>query len=304
MANVTISGSGHNSTVTLYRIHQGNGSFRKDTSTTHSQVKLMQQALTNLGYNTQGADGKFGNNTLTAVKAFQKAKGLTVDGYFGKNSLLALEAAIGRHLDPYNCKNSSSGGTSGGNSSHDKIVNDTKKIYKTMTGTRIDSYSAANSAINAYSGAGTPLTVNRYFDNLDAIAAVLSNTYDKIDCSRFTYKAKNNQGYPGATTNFNQHCRYFGFISDLGGYDNLIPGMELYQAQRKSATSNQYYARHVGVYYGKYDFGNGPVHAVYQSSSSYSSLKKKYNKTSGPNLTEMRPDVWNYWGWSKYIKKS
>ena len=110
MANVSISGSGHNSTITLYAIHQGNGSFRKDTSTTHSQVTLMQQALTNLGYNTQGADGKFGNNTLAAVKAFQSAKGLTVDGYFGKNSLLALETAIGGHLDPDNCETSSSGG--------------------------------------------------------------------------------------------------------------------------------------------------------------------------------------------------
>ena len=306
MANVIISGSGHNSTITLYGIHQGNGSFRKDTATTHSQVALMQQALTNLGYNTQGVDGKFGNNTLTAVKAFQSAKGLTVDGYFGKNSLLALETAIGGHLDPDNCENSSSGGSS----AHDKIVNDSTKTYKTMTATRIDNYNAAVSAINAYAGAGTPLTVAQYFNNLDAIAAVPSNTYDKIDCSGFTYQAKNNQGYHGATTNFNQHCQYFGFISDLGGYDKLVPGMELYQAQRKTATSNQYYASHVGVYYGKYDFGNGPVHAVYQSSGNYGSLSKKYNKNigangkrNGPNLTSMSSS-WNYWGWSKYVKKS
>ena len=310
MAIVSISGSGHNSTITLYDIHQGNGSFRKDTSTTHSQVALMQQALTNLGYNTQGADGKFGNNTLSAVKAFQTAKGLTVDGYFGKNSLLALETAIGGHLDPDNCGNSSSGGSSGGSSAHDKIVNDTSKTYKTMTGTRIDNYNTAVSAINAYTGVGTPLTVSQYFTNLDAIAAVPSNTYDRIDCSGFTYQAKSNQGYHGATTNFNQHCQYFGYISDLGGYDKLVPGMELYQAQRKTATGNQYYASHVGVYYGKYDFGNGPVHAVYQSSGNYGSLSKKYTKNvgtngkrNGPNLTSMSSS-WNYWGWSKYIKKS
>ena len=306
MANVSISGSGHNSTITLYAIHQGNGSFRKDTSTTHSQVTLMQQALTNLGYNTQGADGKFGNNTLAAVKAFQSAKGLTVDGYFGKNSLLALETAIGGHLDPDNCENSSSGGSS----AHDKIVNDASKNYKTMTGTRIDNYNTAVSVINAYAGVRTPLTVSQYFINLDAIAAVPSNTYDKIDCSKFTYQAKNNQGYHGATTNFNQHCQYFGYISDLGGYDKLVPGMELYQAQRKTATGNQYYASHVGVYYGKYDFGNGPVHAVYQSSGNYGSLSKKYTKEfgtngkrNGPNLTSMSSS-WNYWAWSKYIKKS
>ena len=75
MAIITITGNGHNSAVTLYKIHQGNCSFKKDTATFHSQVKLMQEALTSIGYNTQGANGKFGSNTLAAVKAFQKAKG-------------------------------------------------------------------------------------------------------------------------------------------------------------------------------------------------------------------------------------
>lgn len=49
---VEITGSGYNSKVKLYNIHQGNGYFRKDTSTTHSQVKLLQSALTDLGYDT------------------------------------------------------------------------------------------------------------------------------------------------------------------------------------------------------------------------------------------------------------
>ena len=46
---VEITGSGYNSKVKLYNIHQGNGYFRKDTSTTHSQVKLLQSALTDFG---------------------------------------------------------------------------------------------------------------------------------------------------------------------------------------------------------------------------------------------------------------
>ena len=117
MATITITGNGHNSAVTLYKIHQGNCSFKKDTATFHSQVKLMQEALTSIGYNTQGANGKFGSNTLAAVKAFQKAKGLTADGYFGKNSLNALEDEIGRHLDPDNCGNQETGGDTGGGSS-------------------------------------------------------------------------------------------------------------------------------------------------------------------------------------------
>ena len=112
MAAVSITGSGHNSEITLKMIHDGGNSFKRDTATTHSQVKLMQQALTSIGYDTQGADGKFGANTESAVKAFQSACGLDADGCFGKRSLEELESRIGRHLDPDNCT-SSSGGTTG-----------------------------------------------------------------------------------------------------------------------------------------------------------------------------------------------
>ena len=48
MATITITGNGHNSADTLYKIHQGNCSFKKDTATFHSQVKLMQEALTSI----------------------------------------------------------------------------------------------------------------------------------------------------------------------------------------------------------------------------------------------------------------
>lgn len=254
---ILVSGSGHNSTITSFGIHQGNGSFRKDTATTHSQVRLMQEELTNLGYDTQGADGKFGNNTLAAVKAFQVASALTADGYFGGNSLIALETAMGAvHLGGTDCTTDSSGATSGA-SGHDTIKNDTTKTYKTMRATRVDNYSDAVGVIDDFIGEGTPLTVTQCKANLDSIASVASNTYDKIDCSGFTYKARNNQGYHGATTNFSQHCKYFGYIADLGGYGKLVSGMELYQAQRKSSTSNDYYASHVGVYGGTHDFGDG-----------------------------------------------
>ncbi len=191
--------------------------LRKDTATTHSQVKSMQQALAAVGFDTKRADGQFGANTLAAVKAPQSASGLTV------------------------------------------------AQYKT---------------------------------NRDSIAAVPANTYDKIDCSGFTYKARNNQGYHGATANFNQHCKYFGYIAALGGYDKLVPDMELYQAQRKNASSNQY-AGHVGVM---------PVSMILVTGN-FGSLAVKYFKNkgengnrNGPNLSSMS-SVWNYWAWSKYVKK-
>ena len=57
-----------------------------------SEVKKMQQALIDSGYDvgSTGADGKFGSNTLAAVKKYQKDNGLTVDGIAGKNTLGSL----------------------------------------------------------------------------------------------------------------------------------------------------------------------------------------------------------------------
>lgn len=51
-------------------------------------VKAMQILLIGFGYSCGncGADGDFGNGTLSAVKAFQKAKGLTVDGVVGNDT--------------------------------------------------------------------------------------------------------------------------------------------------------------------------------------------------------------------------
>ena len=54
-----------------------------------ASVKAMQLLLIGYGYKMQnngktyGADGSFGAATENAVKAFQKAKGLTVDGICG-----------------------------------------------------------------------------------------------------------------------------------------------------------------------------------------------------------------------------
>lgn len=81
----------------------GGGTTGGGTTTTHptlssgstgSEVKLMQQKLMMLGYNcgTSGADGDFGSGTLTAVKNFQSANGLTVDGIVGANTHAKLDA--------------------------------------------------------------------------------------------------------------------------------------------------------------------------------------------------------------------
>lgn len=58
------------------------------------RVKALQQALITLGYLKGSADGIFGNATLKAVKAFQKAKKLTADGIAGKKTLTAIQNAL------------------------------------------------------------------------------------------------------------------------------------------------------------------------------------------------------------------
>ena len=68
-------------------------SLRKGSS--GDAVKTMQTMLIACGYScgSTGADGDFGKNTEAAVKAFQKDKGLTVDGVYGDQTKAALEKA-------------------------------------------------------------------------------------------------------------------------------------------------------------------------------------------------------------------
>lgn len=54
------------------------------------QVKALQQALAREGFDPGSVDGKFGANTERAVKAFQRANGLTVDGVVGPKTRAAL----------------------------------------------------------------------------------------------------------------------------------------------------------------------------------------------------------------------
>lgn len=70
-------------TSTMNTLRQGN----KGT-----QVRVLQWLLNENGYNAGTVDGSFGPNTLKAVKAYQDAKGLSVDGVVGKNTWASLLA--------------------------------------------------------------------------------------------------------------------------------------------------------------------------------------------------------------------
>ena len=49
-------------------------------------TKLLQEKLVKLGYSTNGVDGIFGSGTYSAVREFQKTRGLAADGIVGQNT--------------------------------------------------------------------------------------------------------------------------------------------------------------------------------------------------------------------------
>jgi peptidoglycan hydrolase-like protein with peptidoglycan-binding domain len=60
---------------------------------TDPAVRDLQEALKALGYDPGPIDGTFGSATETAVKAFQQAKGITVDGIVGKVTWINIDEA-------------------------------------------------------------------------------------------------------------------------------------------------------------------------------------------------------------------
>ena len=66
----------------------------KQGSVNSAEVKTIQQALNQLGFKAGKADGWFGKKTANAVRAFQKSKGLTVDGDPGPITLKAMLNAV------------------------------------------------------------------------------------------------------------------------------------------------------------------------------------------------------------------
>lgn len=78
-------------------------------------IKQIQALLTYLGYNPGAVDGADGANTQAAVKRFQAAEGLGVDGIAGSKTQAALLAAVaaGRVYVPPD-DNNGTGATSGG----------------------------------------------------------------------------------------------------------------------------------------------------------------------------------------------
>ena len=57
-------------------------------------VCIAQDDLNTLGYRTGGLDGVFGQQTDTAVRNYQRSRGLTVDGIIGCNTWRSLQENV------------------------------------------------------------------------------------------------------------------------------------------------------------------------------------------------------------------
>jgi peptidoglycan hydrolase-like protein with peptidoglycan-binding domain len=56
-------------------------------------VRSIQQALKDQGFDTGPIDGIWGRQSIAALRAFQSARGLTVDGIAGPQTIRALDAS-------------------------------------------------------------------------------------------------------------------------------------------------------------------------------------------------------------------
>lgn len=68
---------------------------RGDKSLSRSEKIEMQERLTALGYDTKGVDGIIGPDSRDAIRAFQRSRGMTPDGYENAALLASLRQAGG-----------------------------------------------------------------------------------------------------------------------------------------------------------------------------------------------------------------
>jgi peptidoglycan hydrolase-like protein with peptidoglycan-binding domain len=65
----------------------------EERAPTLEELQELQQRLTKAGFDTGGSDGRIGNNTMRAVRAYQRKVGMQpADGYAGLKVLARLRA--------------------------------------------------------------------------------------------------------------------------------------------------------------------------------------------------------------------
>ena len=204
-------------------------------------VKLMQQKLKDLGYYGGAVTGSFGNVTWEAVRAFQRANGLTADGVAGPKTLAALYGTTGG--------TSSGSGTGTGStttgSSDTVTVNATLQVgsrgtdvknlqtrlkelgyltgsadgvFGTATETAVKAFQKANSLTS--DGVAGPRTLNR-INSSSAVAASgsSSSTVTNDTSTLLKYGMKNMQAIKDMQTRLTELKYYSGAIT--GNFGDL-----------------------------------------------------------------------------------
>jgi len=215
-----------------------------------SRVTLLQKALNELGYNCGKADGSFGAGTQKAVKAFQKAKGLSSDGKAGQQTLKKIESLLSGNTS------SDSSSSSGSNSSGSTASIPTRTLRKGSTGSDVKSVQTRLKELKYYTGSidgsygnGTMNAVKAFQKNNglsdDGIAG--TQTYKKL----FSDSAKAN----GTASS--------GSSSSSSGYK--IPDRTLRKGSSGTDVENlQQRLKDLGYYTSLVDgsFGSGTVNAL------------------------------------------
>ena len=194
------------------------------------EVKELQNGLIIRGYALGKADGDFGEKTETAVKAFQKDAGLTVDGVVGKNTRKAMDKikvlsvksdgvkTVSKNfkVKEFACKDGS-----------DQLVLDeefiTSKLqkirdyfgvpvtinsayrnptYNKKVGGASNSYHVKGRAFDIVVKGKTPAQVARYAKSIGIKGVIQYNTFVHIDSRPKKYYARNNNGKVTVVNNF------------------------------------------------------------------------------------------------------
>lgn len=192
-----------------------------------SDVVYLQQRLTSKGYGVGAIDGKFGNKTLEAVKAFQAENNLTVDGIVGINTWNALENNGGVIAKEYSlardgemqiaknfkakefrCKD----GSDRILIDTDFVVNKLQKIrdrfdapvtinsayrtesYNKKVGGAKSSYHMKGQAFDIVVKGKTPLEVAQFAQTIDITGIIQYNTFVHVDSRQTKYWARNDNG--------------------------------------------------------------------------------------------------------------
>ncbi len=149
---------------------------------TGTTVTELQQTLIDKGYLLGKADGKFGLLTTNAVKAFQKANKLKVDGVVGAGTLLVLnDPSSGSTTGGTNTGTSSAGNGTNSNTNSNTNSKITKSETITLSSTKnknilLKNYSCKDTVAKAKLGIWTGEALDEAKDALTSLSDVWTTT--------------------------------------------------------------------------------------------------------------------------------